>query len=277
MNWKKAVKSSVVTNMENMGIYFEEERKKTRWDSGQAMLHKESMENQKERTPQKDDEAYRITNSYGTLRYLKKDKKKGDNREGFAVEAFEAPGTPVHTEKEKHLNRQNMKKVKINNKQTLFSSEVPLRNQALFFNMTGNKKSTELLKYMKALIRKQGHQTLKDTFGFLDQEPERIELESLKSEQQDTDQKRIDTLNNRLRRKEAKERQLRSELQLMLDQRMQEEILDEHQNNSQKEEESPQKDKSRNDDSPQRRLFSDSEIPETISEGESDEDPEDLV
>ena len=263
--------------MENMGIYFEEERKKTRWDSGQAMLHKESMENQKERIPQKDNEAYRIINSYGTLRYLKKDKKKGDNREGFAVEAFEAPGTPVHTEKEKHLNRQNMKKVKINNKQTLFSSEVPLRNQALFFNMTGNKKSAELLKYMKALIRKQGHQTLKDTFGFLDQEPERVELEALKSEQQDTDQKRIDTLNNRLRRKEAKERQLRSELQLMLDQRMQEEILNAHQNSSQKEEESPQKDKSRNDDSPQRRLFSDSEIPETISEGESDEEPEDMV
>lgn len=263
--------------MENMGIYFEEERKKTRWDSGQAMLHKESIENKKERTPQKDDEAYRITNSYGMLRYLKKDKKRGDSKEGFAVEAFEAPGTPVHTEKEKHLNRQNMKKVKINNKQTLFSSEVPLRNQALFFNMTGSKKSTELLKYMKALIRKQGHQTLKDTFGFLDREPERMELEALKSEQQDTDQKRIDTLNNRLLRKEAKERQLRSELQLMLDRRMREEFADAHQNRSPKEEELPQKDKNKNHDFPQRRLFSDSEIPETVSEGESDEEPEDMV
>ena len=28
MNWKKAAKNSVVTNMENMGIYFEEEKVK---------------------------------------------------------------------------------------------------------------------------------------------------------------------------------------------------------------------------------------------------------
>ena len=268
------VRNSVVTNMENMGTYFEEEQKKARWDSGQAILHKESVKKTNEKNPQKDNEAYHITNSYGTLRYLKKDKKKGEYREGFAVEAFESPGTPVHTEKEKHLNRQNMKKIKQNSKQTLFSSEVPLRNQALFFNITGSKKSTELLKYMKELIRKQGHQTLKDMFGFLDQEPERMELEALKLEGQETAQKRIDIINNRLRRKEAKERQLLNELQLMLDQRTREEVLDTHQNHSQKEEEKSQKDKKKNDDSPQRRLYSDSEIPETVSDGESDETPE---
>ena len=268
------VKNSVVTNMENMGIYFEEEQKKARWDSGQSILHKEAVKKQNEKTPQKDNEAYRVTNSYGMLRYLKKDKKKGIYREGFAVEAFEAPGTPVHTEKEKHLNRQNIQKIKQNSKQTLFSSEVPLRNQALFFNITGSKKSTELLKYMKELIRKQGHQTLKDMFGFLDQEPERMELEALKLEGQETAQKRIDIINNRLRRKEAKERQLLNELQLMLDQRTREEVLDTHQNHSQKEEEKSQKDKKKNDDSPQRRLYSDSEIPETVSDGESDETPE---
>lgn len=277
--------------MENMGIYFEEQ-KKTRWDSGQAVLHKESVENKKETNPQKDSETYRVTNSYGTLRYLKKDKKQGERKEGFAVEAFEAPGTPVHTEKEKHLDPQNMKRVRPGGKQTLFSSEVPLRSQALFFNMTGNKKSTELLKYMKELLHRRGHQTLKDTFGFLDQESERMELEMLKSKQKDslspesiqTDQqflpeeredtvgKRIDTLNSRLLRKEAKERQLCSELQLMLDQRTREQVLTDHQNRSQKEQESPQKNK--NDDFLQRRLHSPSEIPETTSEGESDETPE---
>lgn len=267
--------------MENMGTYFEEEKKESRWDSGQAILHKESVKKQDERDPQKDSEAYRVTNSFGTLRYLKKDKKRGSSKkgfdkEGFAVEAFEAPGTPIHTEKEKHLNRQTMKKIKQTDKQTLFSSEVPLRNQALFFNMTGMKKSTDLLAYMKELLCKQGHQTLKDTFGFLDQEPERMELEALKSEQTDlsSSQKRIDTLNSRLRRKEAKERQLCNELQLLIDQRTRKDVFDEHQNHSQKEQEASQKDKKKNDDSPQRRLHSSSEIPETAAEGESDEMPE---
>lgn len=294
MNWKKAVKNSVVTNMENMGIYFEEERKKTRWDSGAAVLHKESAENKKEESPQKDNEASRLTNSYGTLRYLKKDKKKGESREGFALEAFEAPGTPVHTDKEKHLNRQNMKKIGQANKKTLFSSEVPLRNQALFFNMTGSKKSTELLNNMKELLHRRGHQTLKDTFGFLDQESELMELESLKSEQrdslspeskqtdrqllleerQDTVEKRIDTLNSRLLRKKARERQLCNELQLMLDQRTREEVLGDQQNLSQKEQESPQKAKNKHNDSPQRHLHSNLEVPGTVAEGEADEAPE---
>lgn len=258
--------------MENMGIYFEEEQKKRRWDSGQAILHKETLDTKKEENLQKDNEAYRVTNSYGTLRYLKKDQKSGGNREGFAVEAFEAPGTPVHTEKEKHLDRQNMKKLGHYNKKNLFSSEIPLRGQALFFDMTGRKKSTELLKTMKELIHRRGHQTLEDTFGFLDQESELMELEFLKSEQkdslspeskltdrqllpeerQDTIGKRIDTLNSRLLRKKAKERQLCSELQLMLDQRT-------------------RKDTNKNDDPLQRRLHSHPEIPETVSEGESDE------
>lgn len=267
--------------MENMGTYFEEEKKESRWDSGQAILHKESGKKQDERNPQKDSESYRVTNSYGTLRYLKKDKKregskKGLDKEGFAVEAFEAPGTPIHTEKEKHLNRQTMKKIKQTDKQTLFSSEVPLRNQALFFNMTGMKKSTDLLAYMKELLHKQGHQTLKDTFGFLDQEPERMELETLKSEQTDSSssQKRIDALNNRLRRKEAKELQLRNELQLMIDQSTRKELLGERQNRFQEEREAPQKGKKKNGDSPQRRLYSDSEISESASEDESDEMPE---
>ncbi len=273
--------------MENMGIYFEE-RKKTRWDSGQAVLHKETVTNQKERDSQ-------IKNSYGTLRYLKKEKKKG-GREGFAVEAFEAPGTPIHTEKEKHLNRRTMKKIRQNDKQALFASETPLRDQALFFDMKGGKKSADLIDYMKELLQRQGHQTLEDTFGFLDQEPERMELEALKSEAKesltpeeneldqqflpqerpDAARKRMDSLNSRLLRKEAKERQLRNELQLMLDQRAREEFLDEHQNLSQNEQESPQKEKTKNGsgDSPQRRLFTDPELSEAASEGEEDTSPD---
>ena len=259
-----------------MGIYFEEEKKESRWDSGQAILHKESVRKQNERDPQKDNEAYRVANSYGTLRYFKKDKKRGDSKEGFAVEAFEAPGTPVHTEKEKHLNRQNMKKIKKTDKQTLFSSEIPLRNQALFFNMTGLKKSADLVAAMKELLHRQGHQTLKDTFGFLDQEPERMELETLKSEQTDSlsDQKRIDTLNNRLLRKKTKERQLCSELQLLIDQNARKEVLDEHQNRLQEEQEPSQKGKKKKEDSSQRRQYSSSEISEAASEDGADEMPE---
>lgn len=277
--------------MENMGIYFEEAQKKRRWDSGQAILHRETLENKKEENLQKDSDAYRVTNSYGTLRYLKKDKEKEDSREGFAVEAFEAPGTPVHTEKEKHLDRQNMKKIGHYNKKNLFSSEIPLRSQALFFDMTGRKKSTELLKTMKELLHRRRHQTLEDMFGFLDQESELMELEFLKSEQknalspeskqadrqllpeerQDTIGKRIDTLNNRLLRKKAKERQLCSELQLMLDQRAREEVPDDHSNASREKQEQPRKDTSKNDDFLQRLLHFHSETPETVSEGESDE------
>lgn len=277
--------------MENMGIYFEEEQKKKRWDSGQAILHKEALENKKEENPQRDNEAYRVTNSYGTLRYLKKDEKSGNSREGFAVEAFEAPGTPAHTEKEKHLDRQNMKKIGHYNKKNLFSSEVPLRSQALFFDMTGRKRSTELLKTMKELLHRRRHQTLEDTFGFLNQESDLRELEALKSEQKtslspetrqedgqllpeerkDAIGKRIDTLNSRLLRKKAQERQLCSELQLMLDQRTWNEVPDDHSNDSREKQESPRNDKNRIADFLQRRRHSNSEIPETVSEGESDE------
>lgn len=279
--------------MENMGIYFEEEREKARWDSGQAILHREAAANQREREAQKDNESYRVKNSFGTLRYLKKEKKKG-GREGFAVEAFEAPGTPVHTEKEKHLDRRTMKKIRQNDKQALFASETPLRDQALFFDMRGGKKSIDLINYMKELLYRQGHQTLEDTFGFLDQEPERMELKALKSQtkesltpeenemdrqlfpedRQDTASKRMDSLNSRLLRKEAKERQLCSELQLMLDQRAREEFLNEHQNLSQNEQESPQKEKAKkgSDDSAQRRLSPDPELSEAAPEGDGTED-----
>ncbi|MCI8484940.1 MAG: hypothetical protein HFH41_11465 [Lachnospiraceae bacterium] len=221
-----------------MGTYFREEQKKSRWESGQAILHRElqksktteNTEKEKDRKSQKKQEFYGLKNSYGRLHYLEKEKadrkKSGSDRKGFVLEALEAPGTPLHTEKEKHLNPVSMKKISRRGKQTLFASEVPFRSQALFYDISDSKKSAHFLKYMKEIIQKNGHQTLKDAFGFLDQESERQELnfltaekrESLSGEFASEDHQRMDTLHHQLHRKEALERQMCSDLQLMLNQ-----------------------------------------------------------
>lgn len=239
-----------MTNMVNMGTYFEKESQKPRCESGQALLHRET--HTKEQTGK---EAFSgktsrrtfgkmgretsgttsgIRNSYGTLQFLKKEKKQNRGREGFSLEAFEAPGTPLHSEKEKHLDRGSMKRILHGDKQMLFSSEVPLRNQALFYDLEGAKKGGDFLECMKQLLHRQGHQTLRDVFGFLDQETEQQELELLRAEQKkhlqtgqkellleetDNTSHRIDELNSRLLRKKAKERQLLGDLKLMLNQR----------------------------------------------------------
>ncbi len=227
---KKAVKNSAVTSMENMGIYFKDEQKKERWESGQAILHRETC---KDIENDKDDKVYEIKNSFGKLDYVKKDGKRGLDKEGLILEAFEAPGTPVHTEKEKHLNPSTMKKVNNNDRKKLYASEVPFHNQAFFYEMSGPKKSAVFLKNMKMLIHRQGHQTLQDAFGFLDQEAERTELKRMKEcqnellpEEFNRENKRMDALNSRLLRKEAKERQLCNELQVMLDMRTREVLGD---------------------------------------------------
>lgn len=209
-----------------------DKQKKERWESGQAILHRQQQTTKQ--TPHRQD--YELKNSYGSLRYLKKDKENRQEKEGFSLEAFESPGTPVHTEKEKHIDRKTMKKISRIDKDALFASEIPLHNQALFYNMSDNKKSKAFLQCMKELVHRQGHQTLRDAFGFLDQEPERLELDALKEQQQRTEpkterpheltmeefssmNKRIDNLSSRLHKKEAKEQQLCSELQTMLSQR----------------------------------------------------------
>lgn len=220
---------------ENMGFYLKEKPQNKRWESGQSILHRQQPETKEDAHKQED---YTLKNSYGALHYLKRDKKARQDREGFSLEAFEAAGTPVHTEKEKHLDRATMKKVSHGDKKTLFSSEAPLRNQALFYDMSGSKKSDNFVKCMKELIRRQGHQTLRDAFGFLEHEPEQLELEAMKDPQQrvtpetkteapheltieefTSTNRRIDTLSSRLHKKKAKERQLCSELQTMLAQR----------------------------------------------------------
>lgn len=231
-----------------MRIYDKEEPKKERWDSSQAILHRESLENQNSRENtersilsrkdgadrglrenggnDRDEKAYSTKNSFGKLDYLKKGKKPGQDKEGLSLEAFEAPGTPLHTDKEKHLDRSSMKKISNGQRKKMYASEVPFHNQAFFYEMSGAKKSSAFLKCMKMLIHQQGHQTLKDAFGFLDQEGEREELKRLKESQNellpeefDQENKRIDALNSRLLRKEAKERKLCNELQTMLDER----------------------------------------------------------
>lgn len=206
-----------------MGTYFKDEQKKPRWESGQAILHRD---NPKTARQPKDRKSYEVKNSYGRLKYLKKDEKNGQDKEGFALEAFESPGTPVHTEKEKHIDRATMKKISSGNEKTLFASETPLRNQAIFYEMPISKKSTAFLNCMKKLVHQRGHQTLHDAFGFLEQEPERLELDVQKEKKTDLSPEefgqknnRINTLNSSLLKKEAKERQLCSELQTMLDQR----------------------------------------------------------
>ena len=91
-----------------MGTYFSEPQKKQRWESGQAILHRESSEPQKtkhRRMPgeTKKSEPETIKNSYGKLNYLHQEKKRKQQTHGFSLEALEAPGTPLHTEKEKHF------------------------------------------------------------------------------------------------------------------------------------------------------------------------------
>lgn len=206
--------------MENMHTYFEKEHKNPRWDSSSSILHREPTEHRK------DNNIYDIKNSYGRLHYLKKDRHAEQNQEGLTLEALEAPNTRIHTEKEKHLDHDTMKKITHGDKQMLYASEVPLRSQALFYDMSCGEKSADFLACMKEIVKRQGHQTLTDAFGFLDQEPERRKLEMQREdphysrpEEFDQENKHTDILNNRLRKKEAKERQLCSELKIMLDQR----------------------------------------------------------
>lgn len=186
-----------------------------RWEKGQSILHKDDREN------------FEVRNSYGRLRYIKEERREGQSREGFALEAFEAPGTPVHTYREKHLEPSGMKKVRTKTERRLYASEVPLRNQAVFYRMDQRRKSRDLLKCLKQLLRVQGHQTLQDAFGFLEQRQDRVEREELRaerfreltSEEFGRINRELDTLNDRILKKEAKERQLCTELQLMTDRR----------------------------------------------------------
>ena len=71
--------------------------KKQRWEKGQSIHHKD------------DKGRFQIENTYGRLQYIKEDSAQFEKKEGFLLEAKEAPGTPGHTEKEKHINWKTLK------------------------------------------------------------------------------------------------------------------------------------------------------------------------
>lgn len=185
-----------------------------RWEKGQAVLHIE------------DQERPAVTNAYGSLRYtLSNEDSKEKARQGFVIEAREAPGTRLHTEQEKHLSMESVKKVRYRDERFLYASERPFRDQSFFYDTTEKKKSRKFLDCIKRMLEEEGHTTLRDAFGFLEQKPEKLEkqrlekerLRELTLEEFDIMNKRIDDLNSRLRKKEAQERQLCSGLQLMID------------------------------------------------------------
>lgn len=194
------------------------ERKQPRWEKGQSVLHK-------------DDKKFKIENAYGGLRYAKEDISEGQKREGFAVEAKEAPGTPGHTEKEKHLELTKMKKVKMGGERFLYASGTPFRNQALFYDVERWERGREFLESMKEMLGTFHNSTMENTFGFLEQEPERLQKQMLEQRrrQELTLEEfhdlngTLDHLNSSLQKKEASERQLCTQLQQMLDQRKEEE------------------------------------------------------
>lgn len=189
------------------------ERKQQRWEKGQSMLHRD------------DKGRFRIENAYGRLEYVKEDSRQKDAKNGFVLEAREAPGTAGHTEKEKHLDLKAVKDADFKEERFLYTSEKPFREQAVFYDVREWERSREFMACMKSLLDECGHQTLKSTFGFLEQKPERVlkqmlereRLQSLSLEEFDLVNKQLDTLNTCIQKKEAEERKLCAWLQLMID------------------------------------------------------------
>ena len=184
------------------------------WDKAQALIHKD------------DKGQTQMENAYGKLRYVKEDREEQTRKKnGFILEAKEAPGTPLHTEKEKHLRLDKVSKVKMKGERFLYAQEKPFKEQAFFYDISEWEKSREFMQCMKRMLKEKGHRTLKNTFGFLEQSPERLEKEGLKMERAKklsleefaALNHELDSLNDRLQKKEAKERQLYAELQLMID------------------------------------------------------------
>lgn len=195
------------------GKDFYMERKQQRWEKGQSMLHRD------------DRGRFRIENAYGRLEYIKEDSRKAGAKNGFAVEAKEAPGTAGHTQKEKHLDLKAVKDADFKEERFLYTNEKPFRDQAVFYDVRQWERSRDFIACMKSLLDERGHETLKSTFGFLEQRPERAlkqmledeRLQSLSLEEFDHVNKRLDILNTCIQKKEAEERKLCAQLQLMID------------------------------------------------------------
>ena len=195
------------------------EKEIPRWELSQSLLHID------------DREKLVAENAYGKLRYA----KEGERR-GFIVEAKEAPGTPVHTEHEKHLDMKKMKKVGMENARAryevnLYAAGLPFENQAFFYDISDKDRSREFVKCTRHMMKKRGHRTMEDAFGFLDVRTDRQEKELLEKERAKdltTEEfrdinSRIDTLNDRICKKESKREQLQKTLRIMADKRQEEE------------------------------------------------------
>lgn len=90
-----------------MGTYFSEPQKKQRWESGQAILHRESSEPQKtkhRRMPgeTKKSEPETIKNSYGKLNYLHQEKNGNNSRMDFHWKLWKPPAL-LSTRKKKSI------------------------------------------------------------------------------------------------------------------------------------------------------------------------------
>ncbi len=174
----------------------------------------------------KDDRGrFQIENTYGRLEYIKENSRQAEAKNGFLIEAREAPGTVGRTEKEKHLDLKAVKDADFKEERFLYTNEKPFRDQAVFYDVREWERSREFIACMKSLLDEHGHQTLQNTFGFLEQRPERIlkqmleqeRLRSLSLEEFDLVNKQLDTFNTCIQKKEAEERKLCAQLQLMID------------------------------------------------------------
>lgn len=200
------------------------ERKQPRWEKAQSVFHKDEK-----------GEAF-LENAYGSLKYTKEESDQRSARKGFVLEAKEAPGTAGHTEKEKHLKPETMKKVKMREgnmqgERFLYTSGIPFRDQAIFYDVSEWERSREFLDCLKNMMEIRSHRTIRDTFGFLEQGSEQMQKKVLEQERMqelsldefERVNHRIDSLNDQLQKKKTKEQQMRADLQLMIDRRKAEE------------------------------------------------------
>lgn len=202
---------------------------KQKWEKSQAILHTDTKEKAE------------TANSYGIIKYKgygqnntlysRKELRPPAARDrldgGFVFEAFEAPGSRIHTQQEKHLDLSRLKQAGLKTDRHLYTSELPLRGQAIYYALSSGetcRKSSYFIRCLKTLLAEYHHPSLRDAFGFLEQEPDRLQLQALVKQRREalTPQQyghvnhQSDTLGSRLLRKEAKERQLCSDLQLMI-------------------------------------------------------------
>lgn len=196
-----------------------------RWEKGQAIFHKKEYEKKKGKKRGRR-EKFEAANAYGSLRYVERE-FDGQARHGFILEAKEAPGTLGHTEQEKHLPAEGLHKVRWKEESPLYAAGAPFGNQAFFFDVSVQERSRDFLECLKDMVRTQGHRTVKDTFGFLEQDSDRWQKAQLIGEGEGMQEKsleefeafhrRMNELNSRIQQKEERERQMCGELQRMLD------------------------------------------------------------